>query len=107
MMQGCRSNKNTIDTRPIMCNAIHIMDTHQEYTRINVTVHKNNLEHYRKLIDKSQQNVSRLLDEALEREVERAKRLKALAALKKLGPVGSGITDATAYIRKMRDEDDA
>lgn len=78
------------------------MDTHSEYTRINVTVHKSNLEAYRALVKKP---VSRLVDEALEREAKRARKLAAMERLDKLGPVGSGIEDATEWIRQQRDED--
>jgi hypothetical protein len=83
------------------------MDTHQEYTRINVTVHKDNLKNYRALVDKSEQNVSKLLDEALEREARRARRLKALERFDKLPPAFPHIKDPTAWIRAQRDEDDA
>lgn len=81
------------------------MATHSEYTRINVTVHKENIARYRALVKKSEQNVSKLLDEALEREARRARRLKALARIRKRGPAFPHIKDATAWIRQQRDED--
>ena len=81
------------------------MDTHQEYTRINVTVRKENLAQYRALIKKSEQNVSKLVDEALAREAKRARRLKALKNIRKRGPAFPHIKDPTAWIRRQRDED--
>jgi hypothetical protein len=83
------------------------MDTHSEYTRINVTVQKQHLECYRALLDKAEQNVSKLLDDALMRAVEHAKRRKALARLETLEPAFTHVENASSYITDMRNEDRA
>jgi hypothetical protein len=80
------------------------MNTHNEYTRITVTVRKSNLENYRKVVDNP--NVSKLLDDTLAEKIAYERRMKAMEELRKLGPAFPAIEDASAYVRAMREEDE-
>lgn len=76
------------------------MNQAKKYVRLNVTVRNSSLDLYRKLVAKSQQNISKLVDAALLRQIEQEKRSLALQKLKKLGPAFPDLIEASAHIQK-------
>ena len=77
------------------------MNTATGYTRINLTIPKDILEHLKRHTD----NMSKYISEAVRERMAREKREKALREILAAQPTFTHVKDSTSYVRELREAD--